>query len=1245
MKKFYQKQRLVAAILAITLMLFMFPNSLWASSGITGTTPSTRCNAGSVVLHATAASGTIKWYDVPFYGSAFPTGVSAKGTVSADGTTFTTASISKTTTYYVDAVDGNGCSLNTGSARLPVIATVTSGSIQSNIFYPSQFFCSSLSQVQTVTRTGTAGGTYSATPAGLALGADGSITPNSSSVGNYTVTYTVASALGCVEVPATTTVNITDNPLTSSLVYSGSPYCTSLTSAAVSLTNPNGGSFLSSPAGLSLDAVTGTIYPSASQPGTYTVTYLVSGAGGCAPQAPTTSVTITGLPTAAINYADATLCKDVVASQLPGLSGTGAYAGGTFSYIGGSLNSFNTSTGAFVPSASTAGSYTISYLIPASGNCATVTETAPVTINPLPNGAITGSSVACQNGTAPEITFTGSNGTAPYTFSYKVGAEGATQTVTTVSGNSITVSQSSVSAGTYLYTLLGVTDANGCSYAASGTATITITGTPVATFNYPGSPYCKSGTATTALIGDGTRGVFSGTGVTFESTSTGEIDLVNTPAGTYSITNTISSCGGVTSTASITIIALPDAAITGTLTACGSTTLGAVTAATAPTFAWNKDGVAIEGATSQNYIALSSGSYTVKVTDGITNCSATSIASVVTINAIPTAGINGNPIACGTTTLTASTNAGSPAYAWYKDASVTAIVGATSSTYGVTATGSYTVKVTNGGCSATSDAFVVTVYDLPTATLSGGGTACGSAILTAGSDATNKSYAWYKNGVVQAGEVSSTYSATSTGSYTVKVTNSDTGCEKVSDAVSVTIHALPTATITGALTSCVTPITLTASSGTSYQWLKDNAGVYEVISGATGSTYAAEATGYYEVTVGDGTCTNTSAPFFVTISQDIAAGTVGGGQTVCTGANSTLLTLTGTKGSIVRWESSTDGTNWTTIVNTAETYTATGLIQTTLYRAVVVNGSCPTKNSAVATVTVVPDPTISAQPVATTSECIGGTAQLSVTAANGTGGYTYQWYNNGSSNSNTGGSAIEGATGSTYNPPTSSAGTVYYYVIVGAAGSGCGTATSTVAAVTTVATAPAWSSYNNPTPTTLCAGDAVAFSAGITGGTGGTVTWIRSASSGAAGTTVTTGDIPATGTWYYRAKYNPTCSGCTLADGAETTVTVKSISAAPVITSITSGGVGSTTSTVVGTSTEADGTSIEVFKAGSTSLGTVTVTSNAWTISGLTLATGDVITAKATASGKCVSSASNTATIPGAPTGSASQSFCSGSGN
>ena len=1240
MKNFYQKQRLVAAILAITLMLFMFPNSLWASSGITGTTPSTRCNAGSVVLHATAASGTIKWYDVPFYGTAFPTGVSAKGTVSADGTTFTTASISKTTTYYVDAVDANGCSLNTGNARIPVIATVTSGSIQSNIFYPSQFFCSSLSQIQTVTRTGTAGGTYSATPAGLALGADGSITPNSSSVGNYTITYTVASALGCVEVPATTTVNITDNPLTSSLVYSGSPYCTSLTSAAVSLTNPNGGSFLSSPAGLSLDAVTGTIYPSASQPGTYTVTYLVSGAGGCAPQAPTTSVTITGLPTAVINYADATLCKDVVASQLPGLSGTGAYTGGTFSYTGVSLNSFNASTGAFVPNASTAGSYTISYLIPASGNCVTVTETTPVTINPLPNGAITGSTVACQNGTAPDITFTGSNGTAPYTFSYKVGADGATQTVTTVSGNSITVSQSTVSAGTYLYTLLGVTDANGCSYAASGTATITITGTPVATFNYPGSPYCKSGTATTALIGDGTRGVFSGTGVTFESTSTGEIDLVNTPAGTYTITNTISSCGGVTSTASLTIIDLPVATITGTLTACGSTTLSAVTSATAPTFAWYKNGTAIGGATSQDYIALTSGSYAVNVTDGITNCSAISVASVVTINAIPTSGVTGNPIACGNSTLTVTTDAGSPTFAWYKDASL--IVGATSSTYAVTANGSYTAKVTNGGCSATSDAFVVTVYDLPTATLSGGGTACGSTTLTAGSDATNKSYSWYKNGVVQAGEVASTYSATATGSYAVKVTNSDTGCEKLSDAVSVTIHTLPTATVTGALTSCVTPITLTASSGTSYQWSKDNAGVYENIPGATGSTYAAAVTGYYEVTVGDGTCTNTSAPFFVTISQDIDPGSVGGGQTVCTGANSTLLTLSGTKGSIVRWESSTDGTNWTTIVNTAETYTATGLTQTTLYRAVVVNGSCPTKNSVATTVTVVPDPTISVQPAAATSECIGGSAVLSVTAANGTGGYTYQWYNNGSSNSNTGGAAIEGATGSTYTPPTSSAGTVYYYVIVGAAGSGCGTATSTVASVTTVATTPSWTGYNNPVPTTLCVGETVAFSAGVTGGSGGTVTWIRSATSGAAGTTVTTGDIPAVGTWYYRATYTPTCSGCNLLDGTETMVTVKAISAAPVISTITSGGVGSTTSTVVGTSTEADGTTIQVFKAGTTSLGFVTVSSNGWTISGLTLATEDVITAKATASGKCVSPASNAATIPDAPSGSASQSFCSG---
>ena len=76
--------------------------------------------------------------------------------------------------------------------------------------------------------------------------------------------------------------------------------------------------------------------------------------------------------------------------------------------------------------------------------------------------------------------------------------------------------------------------------------------------------------------------------------------------------------------------------------------------------------------------------------------------------------------------------------------------------------------------------------------------------------------------------------------------------------------------------------------------------------------------------------------------------------------------------------------------------------------------------------------------------------------------------------------------------------------------------------------------------------------------------------------------------------------------------------------------------TVSGTSTEAAGSTITLYKAGTTLLGTATVTAyGTWTISGLTLATSDVLTAYAKAAGKTLSAVSNAVTVaasaPGAP--------------
>ncbi len=64
---------------------------------------------------------------------------------------------------------------------------------------------------------------------------------------------------------------------------------------------------------------------------------------------------------------------------------------------------------------------------------------------------------------------------------------------------------------------------------------------------------------------------------------------------------------------------------------------------------------------------------------------------------------------------------------------------------------------------------------------------------------------------------------------------------------------------------------------------------------------------------------------------------------------------------------------------------------------------------------------------------------MTVTAG-GTGPFTYQWYSN-TSASNSGGTAVSGATSASFTPPSTSAGTLYYYAVVTGA---CGSSTSAV---------------------------------------------------------------------------------------------------------------------------------------------------------------------------------------------------------
>ncbi|MUP44302.1 T9SS type A sorting domain-containing protein [Gramella sp. BOM4] len=90
-----------------------------------------------------------------------------------------------------------------------------------------------------------------------------------------------------------------------------------------------------------------------------------------------TTINVTPAPTATISY-NGPFCTSETNPQEATVTGTGAFTGGTFSQPAGlSINA----QGAITPSASTPGTYTIIYTVPASGGCNEVTTSTTVNIN------------------------------------------------------------------------------------------------------------------------------------------------------------------------------------------------------------------------------------------------------------------------------------------------------------------------------------------------------------------------------------------------------------------------------------------------------------------------------------------------------------------------------------------------------------------------------------------------------------------------------------------------------------------------------------------------------------------------------------------------------------------------------------------------------------------------------------------------------------------------------------------------
>ncbi len=178
---------------------------------------------------------------------------------------------------------------------------------------------------------------------------------------------------------------------------------------------------------------------------------------------------------------------------------------------------------------------------------------------------------------------------------------------------------------------------------------------------------------------------------------------------------------------------------------------------------------------------------------------------------------------------------------------------------------------------------------------------------------------------------------------------------------------------------------------------------------------------------GDITTSTTISTRNIEISGASSGYISGGDINVCSGSNSTTLTLNSYTGSIVRWESSFDNffTAGTSISSTSASITVTNLTKTTYYRAIV-NSTSPTTCSNLATSSVF----LSVKPTkagsifaVNNSICAGGQAELTLS---GQQGNVNKWQR---STDNINWTDISNTTTS-LNETISSAGTYYFRVQV-----------------------------------------------------------------------------------------------------------------------------------------------------------------------------------------------------------------------
>ena len=625
---------------AVTGTINPLPNASVAASG-----PTTFCQGGSVTLTA-SGGGTYLW---------------------STGATTPSITASTSGSYSVTVTNAAGC------AATPAATTVTVTPLASAAFaYPTSTYCANAPITPVPTITGAPGGTFSVSPAGLSLNlSTGQINLAASAAGTYAITYRVAG-----QCPDQRTLTLTVTAAPAAQFSYGGIVCAGATSPVLPTLGAGSsiGTVTHTPAGLGLDAATGAIDPSRSQPGTYTLTNTIPPSGNCAPVSATTTVTVQAAPTAAIAAGGpTTFCQ-----------------GGAVTLTASGGTSYQWSTGATTPSITVAQAGAYSVTATNAAGCAATSAATTVTVNPQASAAFA----------YPATTYCLGAGANPVPVISGTAGGLFIATPAGLSQNSTTgeIDLAASVAGTYSiqYTVAGPCP-------AQQTAVLTLTAAPVAQFSYTASPYC-AGAAGTALVALGTgavAGTFAATpaGLSLNA-ATGSISLSQSQAGTYTVTNTVAGtgpCAAATATTTLTVLPPPGATVaaSGPTAFCqgGSVVLSAPAGAAG--YQWNT------GATTPSITVTATGTYSVTVTNA-GGCAATSAAIAVAANPLPAPPTVTQQPQGGGVLLTSSAATGNQ---WYLNGAP--IAGATAPTYVTTQSGSYTVVATSAaGCASPASAAV-----------------------------------------------------------------------------------------------------------------------------------------------------------------------------------------------------------------------------------------------------------------------------------------------------------------------------------------------------------------------------------------------------------------------------------------------------------------------------------------------------------------------------------------------------------